>query len=94
MLALALIERLKVISAHVHLTTHFQHFGQHIGRGRGAQRHLAYRAQVLSDVFPGFSITPCSGLHQYTVFVTQIDGQTVKLKLGQVLHLGVGVDKA
>ena len=91
MLALALVERLKVISAHVHLPTHLQHLGQHIGRGCGAQRHLAHGAQVLRDVFPGFAITPCGGLHQHTVFVTQVDGQAVKLKFSQVLHLGVGV---
>ena len=94
MLALTLIERLKVISAHVHLTAHFQHLGQHIGRGGGAQRHLAHGAQVLRDVFPGFTITPCGGLHQHTVFVTQVDGQPIKLELRQILHLGVTVAEA
>ena len=89
--ALAFVQRVKVVAAHVHLAAHFQH-----GRCAGAQtqRNLAHGADVLGDVFTPFPITARSGLHQHTVFVAQAHGQAVKLELGHVVHRRVGLRQA
>ncbi len=59
-LALALVQRLKVVAAHIDLPAHFQHRWNPLGQPQG---NLANGADVLGHVLARFAITPGSGLH-------------------------------
>ena len=82
-LPLLLIQSLKIISAHVHLTAHLQHRWHRVGQAQG---NLTDGANVLGDVLTHFAITPRCGLHQHTVLVAQAHRQAIKLGLGHVLN--------
>ena len=100
-LALALVQGLEVVTAHVHLAPHLQH-GRHragscIGMGgiprvgAQAQRNLADGADVLGDVFADFAIAPGGGLYQHAKLVTQAHGQAVELGFGHIFDGRVGI---
>jgi hypothetical protein len=88
LLALALVERIKVGAAHVDLAAHFQHRGHALGQG---QRNLPDGADVVRHVLAHLAIAARGGLHQAAVFVAQAHGQAVKLGLGHVFDGGVGI---
>ena len=90
-LALALIQRLKVIPAHIDLAAHFQHSGR---IGRQTQRDLANGADVGGDLFARFAVTPGGGLHQHTALVAQAHGQAVKFQFAHIGHGRVGIAQA
>ena len=79
--ALALVQRFKVIAAHVDLATHLQRVGRIVGQ---AQRNLPDGAYVGCDVLAGLAIAPRGGPHQHAVFVAQAERQTVKFKFGHI----------
>ena len=89
-IALALVQSFKVVAAHVDLATHLQHIGYgrcaHAARHRNAQRNLRNGADIGRHVLASFTVAAGGGLHQHTVFVAQVHGQTVKLQFGAVLH--------
>ena len=86
--ALAIVQGFKVAAGHVNLAAHFQHLG---GLSRQMQRNLADGADVVRDVFTGFTVTARGGLHQHTAFIAQAHGQAVKLELSNILDGGVSL---
>ena len=80
--ALALVERIKIIAAHVDLAANFQHRWCMVQ----LERNLPNRADIVCDLFALLAIAPCGRLHQHTLFIAQIHGQTVKFKFNHILH--------
>ena len=90
-LALALVQRLKVVTAHVDLAAHFEHSGRVGGQ---AQRDLADGADVGGDLFAGFAVAPGGRLDQHAAFVAQAHGQAVELELAHIRHSRVCIGQA
>src|SRR5690606_9251695 len=64
--ALAFVERVKIVAAHVDLATHFKH-GWHIRRQ--TQRYRLHGAHVVRHVLTHFAVTTRGRQYQHTVFV-------------------------
>ena len=90
-MTLARVECLKVIAAHVDLTTHLKH-GRH-GVWQ-PQRNLTNGADVLRHIFAGLAVATGGCLHQHTLLVTQTHGQAVKLGFGHIPHRCVRLSQA
>jgi len=88
LLALALVQRIKVGAAHVDLAAHFQN-RRHTRRQ--GQRNLPDGANVVRHVLTHLAVATRGGLHQAATLVAQTHGQAVKLGLGHVLDGGVGI---
>ena len=86
LLALALVEGVKVITAHVDLTPHLQHERHRVLAWLQTQWYLAQRADVLGDLFTALAVAAGGSLHQHTLLVAQVDGQAVELEFCHVLH--------
>ena len=91
LLPLALVQRIKVCTAHVDLATHLQQGRNALGQG---QRDLPDGADVVRHVLAHLAITARSGLHQAALFIAQAHGQAVKLGLGHVFDGRVGIGQA
>ena len=81
-LALAFVQGLEIVSAHVDLAAHLQHGRRIAGQTQG---DLTDGADVARDFFARFAITPGRRLNQDAVFVAQAHGQAVKLQLTHVI---------
>ena len=91
LLALTLIERIKVGTAHVHLATHFQQRRHVAGQGQG---DLPEGADVVRHILAHLAITARGGLYQATVFVAQAHGKAIKFGLSHVFDRGIGLGQS
>ena len=77
------IERLKLIQAHVHFTTHDQ-VGGH-GRARSElEGQGANRPKIDGDIFTDCAVSARCAAHKSSLIVDQFDRQPVELRLGGV----------
>ena len=80
---LAFVQGFERIAAHIQLATHFHQ------RRRAAlqtQRNLLHRAYIRRHVLARAAIAARGRLHQHAVFIAQIDGQPVKLRLRHIVN--------
>jgi len=83
LLALAGIEALEVVAAHVDLAAHLEHRWRVGGQ---SQRDLADRADVVRHVFAILAVAAGGRLHQHAGLVAKAHRQPVELRLGNVAH--------
>ena len=88
--ALARVQSLKIVAAHIDLATDFQHRWNPCWQ---AQWNLPDGADVLGHVFARLAIAAGGCLHQHTVLVAQTHGQAVELQFGDVFHRRIGLQQ-
>ena len=82
LLALAFVELLELVAAHVDLAAHLQHRR----RTFELQGNLPDGADARSHVFADFAVAARGGLNQTPVFIAQVHRQTVELQFADVDH--------
>ena len=81
--ALLFVIALKIWPAHVHLSAHLQHWRCVTNE---AERYAMYGAYILRHVFTSLAITSGSRLSQHTVFIAQINCETIEFQFCNILH--------
>ena len=60
-----------------------------VAGGHQFEGNLTDGADVVCDIFTGFTVAACGGLHQHTVFITQAHGEAIELQFSHIVDLRV-----
>src|SRR3972149_4305314 len=77
-LFLGLVQCIKSLFAHIHLTTHFKARWMSTQQ---AQRYCLYGTDIERHVFTGGPVSPCCTLYKFAAVIKQADGETIQLGL-------------